>query len=238
MSGTITSCDLFSNIGGHAIGLGLAGIETVQLVENNPSRKAFLERRFPGIPIHDDARTFSGRGVKADIIVGGPPCQATSVAAAIHGKRTGETLWPEMLRVGLNMGAEWFVVEQPTGNKIWEDQVSGDLAEAGLHAARAEFSARDLGAPHARRRVYIIAHRDLQRLARAWRSIPSQIERVARTSTSRGDWSSDLARVLRVDARAPHRVDRKPRIEAIGDSNPPQMMEAIGLALIEAIHGQ
>ncbi|WP_316210665.1 DNA cytosine methyltransferase, partial [Bradyrhizobium sp. SZCCHNR3053] len=134
--------DLFSNIGGHAIGMREAGgFRTVQFVEINERRRRLLAHHFPGVPIHDDVRTFSG--VRADIVIGGPPCQRTSVAAAIHGKRTGESLWPEMLRVGLDAGTEWFVVEQPPGNAEWEAKVTDDLARSGYHSARVEFAACD-----------------------------------------------------------------------------------------------
>lgn len=97
--------DLFSNIGGHALGLHQAGdFRTVQFVEIEPRRQRLLAHHFPGTPISGDIRTFAG--VRADIAIGGPPCQRTSVAAAIHGKRTGESLWPEMLRVGVYSGVE------------------------------------------------------------------------------------------------------------------------------------
>src|SRR5262245_48695245 len=139
-NGAMNVLDLFSNIGGHALGLQAAGgFRTVQFVEIEPRRRRLLAHLFPGIPIHDDVRTFDG--CPADLVIGGPPCQRTSVAAAIHGKRTGESLWPEMLRVGLHAGAEWFVVEQPPGNAEWEAEVTEGLARSGYHTARSEFAA-------------------------------------------------------------------------------------------------
>lgn len=156
--------DLFSCVGCHAIGMHRAGFQTIQFVEVSPARRRVLARRFPGTPIYDDVRTFDASRVRADIVVGGPPCQRTSVAAAIHGYRDGASLWPDMLRAGINAEAEWFVVEQPPGNAAWEAEVIGDLSRHGRHSARIEFSVSDLGGPYPRRRVFILACTSLSRL--------------------------------------------------------------------------
>jgi site-specific DNA-cytosine methylase len=230
--------DLFSCIGGHALGLRAAGpFETVQFVEYDPWRRKVLAHHFPGVPIHDDVRTFRGEPGSADVVVGGPPCQRTSVAAAVHGYRTGASLWPDMLRIIREVGPFWVVVEQPPGNRAWEAEVAGGLAGAGYHASRLVLSVEGLGGPHIRRRVFTLAHRDLSRLAVAGEAGSWEAERVARRAADRNPWREALARVLRVDARVSTRLDghhRKRRIEAIGDSNPPVMMAVIGRAILAA----
>ena len=167
-------------------------------------------------------------------VVGGPPCQRTSVAAAITGNRTGETLWPEMLRIVDRSQCDWAVVEQPPGNPAWEGKVAIDLARLGLHVARVEFSARDLGAPHIRRRVFLLANASLSRLEVAWSAIPREIDRFARGAASRNPWLSGVPRGLRVADGPPYRLDRTDRITAIGDSNPPGMTTVIGRAILLA----
>lgn len=225
--------DLFSNIGSHALGLAAAGgFRIVQFVEIEPRRQRLLAYRFPGIPIHGDIKTFAG--VTARLAIGGPPCQGTSVAAAIHGKRTGESLWPEMLRVGLHSGVEWFVVEQPPGNAQWEAEVTEGLARSGYHSARAEFAACDIGAPHIRRRVFILAHPCLSRLTVAWEAIPSEIEWFARSAASRNPWRAGPPRGLRVVDGPSGWLDRNAAVQAIGDSNPPAMATVIGRAIMRA----
>ena len=144
------SLDLFSCVGNHALGFQRAGIDTVAFCENKEWRRDRLSQNFPGIPIHEDIHGYDGE--PAHIVIGGPPCQRTSVASAIHGKRDGVSLWPEMRRVGIDAQAEWFVVEQPPGNAAWEAEVAGDLSDAGYHVARFEFGAHDVGAPYIRRR--------------------------------------------------------------------------------------
>jgi DNA (cytosine-5)-methyltransferase 1 len=225
--------DLFSNIGGHALGLRAAGgFRVVQFVEIEPRRRRLLAHHFPGVPLHDDVRTFDR--VACDIIFGGPPCQRTSVSAAIHGRRTGESLWPDMLRIGLNSGAEWFVVEQPPGNAEWEAKVTGSLARAGFHCARVEFAARDLGAPHIRRRVFILANPCLARLSIAWQAVPQEIDRIARAATAGNPWHEGPPRSLRVANGPSGWLDRNAAVEAIGDANPPAMATVIGRAIMKA----
>jgi DNA (cytosine-5)-methyltransferase 1 len=235
----LKSLDLFSCIGCHAIGLGRAGIETLAFCEANETRRTELRHQFPETPIHDDIRTL--RDVPAcDVVIGGPPCQRTSNAAAVHGYRTGESLWPYMLHIGLCSGAEWFVVEQPPGNAAWEAEVACSLSAAGRHVARFEFGACDVGAPYLRRRVFLVACTSLSRLEVAGRSLACAIEQTKRAADARGDWDPDQLAALPVDARSAgeHAPTlsraRIERIEALGDSNPPHMAEAVGRAIVAA----
>lgn len=231
----VKSLDLFSCIGCHAIGLDRAGIKTKAFCEINPWRQAVLARQFPEAELYGAIQFCPN--VPADIVIGGPPCQATSVAAAIHGKRTGESLWPWMRDLWLNSGAEWIVVEQPPGNAAWEAEVTDDISGAGFHVARFEFGACDVGAPYLRRRVFLVACSNLPRLEIAWQSLPRAIEETKRAADARGDWSPDQLATLQVDARSAGEFDRavsrerREWIEALGDSNPPHMAEAIGRAV-------
>lgn len=226
--------DVFSCIGFHALGLQRAGkFDIVALCESNERRRQELTRIHPGTTVYDDIRTLPN--IAADVIFGGPPCQTTSVAAAIHGYRSGVSLWPYMLAAGLNAGAEWFVVEQPPGNAAWEAAVYRQLSYACRHVARFEFGAEDVGAPYPRRRVYLIACPSLPRLEIAWKAGPSAIERVKRSAASRGDWDPSAIPAFDVDAWRTEDVhERRERIEALGDSNPPAMAEVIGHMLIAA----
>lgn len=226
--------DVFSCIGFHAIGLERAGpFDVVAMCEANPRRRAELARLHPRTPIYDDIRTMPP--VAADVCFGGPPCQETSVAAAIHGYRNGNSLWLYMLEIGLRSGVEWFVVEQPTGAAEWEAKVSHDLSFAGFHVSRFEFGAHDVGAPYPRRRVYLIACTCLPRLEVAWKAGPSAIERAKRAAASRGDWDPSSIPSFDLDTwRSEDVHERRERIEALGDSNPPSMAEVIGHMLMAA----
>jgi site-specific DNA-cytosine methylase len=238
------SLDLFSCIGCHAIGFDRAGIETVAFCEANETRRQELAHQFPGIPIYDDVRAMGYTTPEANIVIGGPPCQRTSVAAAIHGYRSGESLWPYMLHVGLCSRAEWFVVEQPPGHALWEAEVSKSLSGTGRHVAKFEFGACDVGAPYLRRRVFLVACTSLSRLEIARQSLPRAIAETKRAADARGDWDADQLATIPVDARTAGEHNaalsqaRIERIEALGDSNPPHMAEAIGRAIMAAAHAR
>lgn len=229
--------DVFSCIGFHALGLARSGdFEIAAFCESNPRRRQELSQLYPGTPIYDDVRTLPV--ISADVIFGGPPCQRTSVGAAISGKRNGLSLWPYMLCAGIDAGVEWFVVEQPPGNAAWEAQVSRHLCRAGYHVARFVFGAHDVGAPYPRRRVYIIACTSLPRLEVAWSEGPQAIERAKRAALARGDWHPDSIPAFDLDTwRSEDVSERREIIEALGDSNPPAMAEVIGHMLLAAKTG-
>lgn len=222
--------DLFSCIGCHALGMHRAGHETVALCESNPWRRERLAVNFPGVRIFDDVRTITPD--RADVVFGGPPCQQTSVAAAIHGYRSGASLWGYMLDAVTRAARGRpirVVVEQPPGNAAWEAKVAHDLSNLGLVTGRFEFGAHDVGAPYIRRRVYLVALPSLSRLEVARDALPQAIERAKRSAASRGDWDPSAIPAFGVDAwRAEGVHERRERIEALGDSNPPAMAEVIG----------
>lgn len=238
-SDKVNVLDLFSNIGGHTLGLRDAGdFRTVAFCEIDDRRRRFIQGAFPGAPVYRDIRELSGQRlwddgntVSIQAIIGGPPCQRTSVAAAIHGRRDGETLWPEMLRICNDIRPQWIVVEQPPGNAEWEAEVASGLARSGYHTARSEFAASDLGAPHIRRRVFILANPCLSRLQIAWQAIPQEIDRIARATATGNPWHAGPPRTLRVAHGVSGWLDRNAAVEAIGDANPPAMATVIGRAI-------
>ena len=233
--------DLFSCIGGHSLGLQRAGIQTVAFCEIDDWRRRVIAQNFPGIDIYDDVH--SAPPIRADIYVGGPPCGGTSVAAAIQGARTGQTLWPQMLRLVSEGAPAWVIVEQPPGNSEWEDKVARSLEALGYRVQWADFKAASLGLLCPRRRRYAIASRDAARLALAWGSITSEVATRQRAAAERNAGDVCVPRTLRVGDGFPARVvgltaqgsERVRRIRAIGDSNPPIMMEVIGRAIVRAV---
>lgn len=62
----LTHVDLFSGIGGFALAAHWAGIKTVQFVEIDQFCQKVLNKNFPGVPIHDDIKTFTYTTIKYD----------------------------------------------------------------------------------------------------------------------------------------------------------------------------
>ncbi|MBM9401599.1 DNA cytosine methyltransferase [Gluconacetobacter azotocaptans] len=236
----LTCDDLFSCVGGHALGLHAAGpIQTIRFVEADAWRRKVIAHHFPGISIYDDVHT-APTGMRADILVGGPPCQRTSALSAVHGYRTGHSLWSAMLHHAQHGHYGWIVVEQPaSAGRTWFAQVQADLEATGRRVRRLDLTAFGLGAPHTRPRMFAIAHCDVSRLEIAWQAGSREADRIARGTASGNVWISGPPRGLRVADGIPggldgYSVGRQRRIEAIGDSNPPAMMTAIGRAILSA----
>lgn len=223
--------DLFSGIGGFSLGLErTGGFETVAFCEIEPYCQRVLAKHWPEVPCFPDITKLRGEDVgPVDVVCGGPPCQRTSIAAAIHGKRTGETKWPWMLRVICQLRPEWAIIEQPTKNKKWETQVAGDLAGIGYEVARFQRSARLHCAPHSRERVFFVANAMCERC--------DQVARIVRSSKTqekpwpappRGTWRTSAAADRRMDDGFSDWVDR---LTALGNAVVPQTPELIGNAI-------
>mgnify|MGYP000367282104 CR=1 FL=1 len=157
---------LFAGAGGGILGGKLLGWRTVCAVEWEPYPASVLAARqndglLPAFPIWDDVCTFDGRPWRGivDVVSGGFPCQDISAAgkgAGIYGERSG--MWKEMARVVCEVGPEWvFVENSPMLTIRGLGTVLRDLAEIGFDAAWRVLSAADLGAPHLRERIWIVA---------------------------------------------------------------------------------
>lgn len=224
--------DLFSGIGGLSLGFERAGLRTVAFCEIDYRCRRVLAKHWPEVPVHHDARTMPS--VDADIVAGGPPCQRTSVAAAIHGKRTGETLWPAYRSLLARSGASRAVVEQPPGNAAWEAAVQADLAADGYHVSRHVIAACQVGGINPRRRVFLVADRDGERLSLTRRAITSALDGFEGGTPAGNHWSPDNARAVRVVDGVPGGLDRAARIRECGNAVIPQVAEVIGRAIVSA----
>jgi DNA (cytosine-5)-methyltransferase 1 len=158
---------LFAGAGGGILGGKLLGWRTVCAVEfDEHARNVLVARQNDGslepFPIWDDVRTFDGklwRG-RIDVISGGFPCQDISSAGkgtGIDGERSG--LWREMARIIGEVRPRFvFIENSPMLRTRGLSTVLKDLAEAGYDARWGVFGACDVGAPHKRERMWVLAY--------------------------------------------------------------------------------
>ncbi|MDA3957335.1 DNA cytosine methyltransferase [Oceanispirochaeta sp.] len=158
---------LFAGIGGGILGGHLLGWKTVAAceIEDYP-RETLLRRQLDGIlpkfPIWDDINTLDGKQFrgKIDIVSGGFPCQDISAAgkgAGIDGVRSG--LWKQMHRIIDEVRPRFaFMENSPLLTSRGLGTVLGDLAEIGYDAEWCVLGADDIGAPHRRKRIWILGY--------------------------------------------------------------------------------
>ena len=158
---------LFAGAGGGILGGKLLGWRTVCAVEIEPYPASVLAQRqndgiLPPFPIWDDVCTFDGRPWRGivDVVSGGFPCQDISCAgkgAGLDGERSG--LWKEMARIIGEVRPRFILIENsPMLRTRGLSTVLKDLAETGYDARWGVFGACDVGAPHKRDRMWILAY--------------------------------------------------------------------------------
>ena len=154
---------LFSGIGGFDLAAEWMGWSTAWVSEIDPFACSVLAHHFPDAPNHGDITTIDFTTVEpVDILVGGFPCQDISNAGkreGITGERSG--LWKEYARAIRELRPRYVVVENVAALKSRGlDVVLGDLASLGYDAEWRVFGADDVGAPHRRDRLWILAYRE------------------------------------------------------------------------------
>ena len=153
---------LFSGIGGLELGLEWAGVgHAVWQVEREPFCRSVLARHWPNARRFDDVRTVGAHNLEpVDVICGGFPCQDISYAGkglGLSGERSG--LWYEFARIVGDMGPRFVVVENVAAlvTRGLPD-VLGTLSDLGYDAQWRTIRASDVGAPHRRERLFIVAY--------------------------------------------------------------------------------
>lgn len=226
---------LFSGIGGMDLGLDRAGWTCVGQVEIDPFCRAVLAKHWPEVPRHDDIRTavewwLAEPRPAVQVVAGGFPCQPVSDAGRRLAQADERWLWPEMANVIDAVRPSWVIAENVPGLRTRGlADVLRDLRRLGYRARAGEIAACALGAPHPRRRLFILAHAEGAR-CHPGRTVAGQDGRpdgarsVRPGSYGRGWWAHEPG-VGRVAYGVPGRMDR---VKALGNAVVPQVAEHIG----------
>lgn len=164
---------LFSGSGIGTLAAQAVGIETVAHAENDPACCYCLERLWPGVRLFRDVRDVTDESVAdlrpVDIISGGFPCTDISTAGKGAGLGTEENptrsgLWYEFARVIREVRPTWVLLENVFALRVrGGDRVCQDLEASGYTWEAVVVGADDVGAPHRRKRVWIVAHNQGER---------------------------------------------------------------------------
>ncbi|WP_061825215.1 DNA cytosine methyltransferase [Streptococcus pneumoniae] len=162
--------DLFAGIGGFRIGMESAGHECIGFCEIDKfaraSYKAIHDTKGE-IELHDITTvsddTIRGIG-SVDIICGGFPCQAFSIAGNRRGfEDTRGTLFFEIARFASILRPKYLFLENVKGllnheNGVTFETIISTLDELGYNVEWQVLNSKNFGVPQNRERVFIIGH--------------------------------------------------------------------------------
>lgn len=161
---------LFEGIGGFSLAARWIGWQTVAWCEWNEFGQKVLKHHFPEAEGHGDITKtdFTKYANTIDILTGGFPCQDASIAKqdgkgqqGLKGERTG--LFREMCRAIREIKPRYVVAENVT-NILKTNQgrdfaeILSELSSMGYNAEWRACRASEVGAPHQRSRVYLVAY--------------------------------------------------------------------------------
>lgn len=162
------SLSLCTGLGGLDLALEAAvGAYPLAYVERDPFCAATLvarmeEKALDHAPIWDDLTTFPSGALHGlvDWVAAGFPCQPVSVAGKKLVQEDERWLWPDITRIIREVGCRYVFLENVPGLLgAGLGDVLGSLASLGFDAEWIRMGANEVGAPHRRRRIFILAWR-------------------------------------------------------------------------------
>ncbi len=193
-----------AGIGGADLAAEMTGkIEIVGQVECEPFCLAVLEHYWPDVKRIERIQDVRGdEWGNIDICIAGIPCQPFSDAGRQRGSADERNLWPDMWRILSDQRERgepyrWFVLENVKGLLHAEKgeffkTIINDLATLGYRVGWCVYGACEVGAPHRRERVFVVAHYPGQR-GRTWRTAPAHQSGKADTYSYGAPAGADVA---------------------------------------------
>lgn len=135
------------------------GAEPAWFVEYDAAPSRILAHHYPNVPNYGDVTTVDWASVPPiDILTGGYPCQPFSAAGQRKGTDDERHLWPYVREAIRVLRPRFAILENVAGHRsLGFDRVLGDMAEDGMRVWWTSIQASDIGAPHFRERVFILA---------------------------------------------------------------------------------
>jgi DNA (cytosine-5)-methyltransferase 1 len=213
----ITCIDYFAGIGAWELAAeileqiyGYQVFTTYQFVEILPSAQQVLRSHYPLIPIHSDIKTYTPpQNINVYFI--SFPCTGTSQAGTKTGlNHPDSNLWFEALRCICIGKPKFVVIEQPEGFIHRGLRAClGGLRMAGYSTEVEIISASQLGAPHLRKRVFVIAYANTLAIEskKGWCCWSEQIGMDIEKTRQITRYSQNKSSSVSMDARFPPWLD-------------------------------
>ena len=135
------------------------GAQTAYYCEIEPACLEVLAGRFPTALNVGSLEELKTGTIKADIITAGYPCQPFSLAGKREGVFDDRHLWPTIRQVISNVRPARVILENVPGHLTSGGAaVIRDLARMGYSVKWGTVRASEAGAPHQRKRLFIVAN--------------------------------------------------------------------------------
>ena len=143
--------------------------EMVWCAENDKYASKVIESRFNKPNLGDIKQIDWSTIEPIDILTAGYPCQPFSHAGHRKGENDERHIWPHILKGISILRPKFIILENVRGHlSLGFKEVLSDLTQNGYDAKWRIVRASDVGAPHQRARLFIIAYSNSEGLQRTW----------------------------------------------------------------------
>jgi DNA (cytosine-5)-methyltransferase 1 len=143
--------------------------EMVWCAENDKYASKVIAERFNKPNLGDIKQIDWASLEPIDILTAGYPCQPFSHAGQRKGENDERHIWPDILKGISILRPKYIILENVRGHlSLGFKEVLGDLAQNGYDAKWRIVRASDVGAPHQRARLFIIAYSNSEGFQRTW----------------------------------------------------------------------
>jgi len=216
---------LFTGTGGGSLGTKLLGFNTIGYVERNKYCCRVIEQRIKDGLLDDapiycgDIGEFISNGFAenyagmVDVITAGFPCQPFTTSGQQLGKGDPRNQWPTTRDIIETIKPEYLFLENVPGlaTTTYFKEIVQDIANLGYDARWTSLGADDVGAPHKRKRLWIVANAhqsrrkaSLSAKARRQAGFTNQLDNTDKkylwpTNALESDWVGEPTRLLGAD---------------------------------------
>ena len=170
--------------------------ETIWCAEYDKYASQLIAERF-NYPNYGDIKSINWADLEPiDILTAGYPCQPFSSAGYRKGTEDERHIFPYILEAISTLKPKWVILENVRGHlSLGLKEVLSGLASIGYDARWEIIRASEVGAPHQRARLYLIAYPGCEGLQRPWHEVDDVTDGI--TSNSDGHAYTQLRRTDR-----------------------------------------
>ncbi len=243
MAEALSYFSLYSGVGGADLALQhLLGWRCKGYCDLDPFARGILRRRIEEgwlqrAPLFEDAHDLPDLpSPRADLLIGGFPCQPWSKIGARRQHEDERNEWPTLKRLLAAWRPRGFFLENVPHllRADYFGTILRDLAEGGQDAVWAVLAASGARAPHRRQRLWLLSYPQRDGLEGLQRARTASRAALRTHGGEPGDLWSDEPGVGRLAHGVPHRVDR---LRALGNAIVPVHAALAFLALADLALG-